>query len=1803
MNDTMLKRLLHIIILALLLFGVKETSAQMAMPDHVCIGATKKYSVNDPSVPSTYTWKIDGVTQPTTTNEITVTWNTVGQFLITVQELSADGCLGDIQSGIVYVYPNVATNEQITICETELPYSWNGKTLTQAGTTTATLKTVNGCDSVVTLTLNVIPVATSTESATVCANQLPYTWNGNTYNTAGSYKDTLISAAGCDSIVTLTLNVSPAVTGTQTATICANQLPYIWNGNTYNAAGTYKDTLVNAAGCDSIITLTLNVHPAVTGAQTATICANQLPYIWNGNTYTAAGTYKDTLTNAAGCDSIVTLTLNVSPAVTGTQTVTICASQLPYIWNGNTYNTAGTYKDTLTNSAGCDSIVTLTLNVNPAVTGSQTATICANQLPYIWNGNTYNTAGTYKDTLTNAAGCDSIVTMTLNVSPAVTGTQTATICASQLPYIWNGNTYNTAGTYKDTLTNAAGCDSIVTLTLNVNPAVTGTQTVTICANQLPYIWNGNTYNTAGTYQDTLTNAAGCDSIVTLTLNVSPAVTGTQTATICTNQLPYIWNGNTYNAAGTYKDTLTNTAGCDSIVTLTLTVNPAVTGTQTATICASQLPYTWNGNTYNAAGIYKDTLTNAAGCDSIVTLTLNVNSAVTGTQTATICANQLPYIWNGNTYNTAGTYKDTLTNAVGCDSIVTMTLNVSPAVTSTQTATICANQLPYIWNGNTYNAAGTYKDTLVNAAGCDSIITLTLNVHPAVTGAQTATICANQLPYIWNGNTYTAAGTYKDTLTNAAGCDSIVTMTLNVSPAVTGTQTAAICANQLPYIWNGNTYNTAGTYNDTLTNTAGCDSIVTLTLNVNPAVTGTQTVTICANQLPYIWNGNTYNTAGTYKDTLTNAAGCDSIVTLTLNVNPAVTGTQTVTICANQLPYIWNGNTYNTAGTYQDTLTNAAGCDSIVTLTLNVRPAVTGTQTATICTNQLPYIWNGNTYNAAGTYKDTLTNTAGCDSIVTLTLTVNPAVTGTQTATICASQLPYTWNGNTYNAAGIYKDTLTNAAGCDSIVTLTLNVSPAVTGTQTATICASQLPYIWNGNTYNTAGTYKDTLTNAAGCDSIVTLTLNVNPAVTGTQTATICANQLPYIWSGNTYNTAGTYKDTLTNAVGCDSIVTLTLKVNPAVTGSQTATICANQLPYIWNGNTYNTAGTYKDTLTNAAGCDSIVTLTLNVNPVVTGSQTATVCANQLPYIWNGNTYNAAGTYKDTLTNATGCDSIVTLTLNVNPAVTGTQTATICANQLPYIWNGNTYTAAGTYKDTLTNAAGCDSIVTLTLNVNPAVTGSQSATICASQLPYIWNGNTYNAAGTYKDTLTNAAGCDSIVTLTLTVNPVVTGTQTVTICANQLPYIWNGNTYNTAGTYKDTLTNSAGCDSIVTLTLNVNPAVTGSQTATICANHLPYIWNGNTYNTAGTYRDTLTNAAGCDSIVTLTLNVNTAVTGTQTVTICANQLPYIWSGNTYNTAGTYKDTLTNAAGCDSIVTLTLNVSPAVTGTQTATICANQLPYIWNGNTYNAAGTYKDTLVNAAGCDSIITLTLNVHPAVTGTQTATICTNQLPYIWNGNTYNTAGTYKDTLTNAAGCDSIVTLTLTVKQNVTGAQTVSICNNQLPYTWNGNTYNDAGTYKDTLISAAGCDSIVTLTLTTKPNVTGKQAVNICNNQLPFVWNGNTYNAAGTYKDTLISASGCDSIVTLTLTVNSVVRDTTRATVCTNQLPYRWNGININAAGTYSDTLTSRAGCDSITNLILTVNSVLRDTTRATVCTNQLPYRWNGININGAGTYSDTL
>src|SRR5690606_1647802 len=159
---------------------------------------------------------------------------------------------------------------------------------------------------------------------------------------------------------------------------------------------------------------------------------------------------------------------------------------------------------------------------------------------------------------------------------------------------------------------------------------------------------------------------------------------------------------------------------------------------------------------------------------------------------------------------------------------------------------------------------------------------------------------------------------------------------------------------------------------------------------------------------------------------------------------------------------------------------------IVTLNLTVLPALTSTIYDTICQGQT-YTFNGSTYNNTQSVTATFSSTGGCDSIVTLNLTVLPALTSTIYDTICQGQT-YTFNGNTFNSTQTVTATFICTGGCDSIVTLNLTVLPALTSTVYDTICQGQT-YIFNGSTYNSTQTVTATFTSSGGCDSIVTLQL------------------------------------------------------------------------------------------------------------------------------------------------------------------------------------------------------------------------------------------------------------------------------------------------------------------------------------------------------------------------------------------------------------------------------------------------------------------------------------------------------------------------------------------------------------------------------------------------------------------------------------------------------------------------------------------------------------------------------------------
>lgn len=281
------------------------------------------------------------------------------------------------------------------------------------------------------------------------------------------------------------------------------------------------------------------------------------------------------------------------------------------------------------------------------------------------------------------------------------------------------------------------------------------------------------------------------------------------------------------------------------------------------------------------------------------------------------------------------------------------------------------------------------------------------------------------------------------------------------------------------------------------------------------------------------------------------------------------------------------------------------------------------------------------------------------------------------------------------------------------------------------------------------------------------------------------------------------------------------------------------------------------------------------------------------------------------------------------------------------------WTASGTYNDTIPSYQTCDSAIKITLKIKKSTSKTLTAQACKT---YTSPSGTYTwtKSGTYIDYLVNSVQCDSVLTIILkiggsrdTIFPVV--------CRNyKVPS--GKRVLSAPGDYYDTLVNYRGCDSVILINLDILSPTYGSLDKKVCKSFTSpsgkYIYTQN-----GNYQDTLVNSQGCDSIVLISITINTSKI-TVKKTIC-NVFKSPSGKYTYTQSGTYKDTLKNYAGCDSIITFNLTVNKTSFATQNISACKKYTSPYGKKKTYFASGTFNDTIANKGGCDSVITTNLTI----------------------------------------------------------------------------------------------------------------------------------------------------------------------------------------------------------------------------------------------------
>lgn len=283
------------------------------------------------------------------------------------------------------------------------------------------------------------------------------------------------------------------------------------------------------------------------------------------------------------------------------------------------------------------------------------------------------------------------------------------------------------------------------------------------------------------------------------------------------------------------------------------------------------------------------------------------------------------------------------------------------------------------------------------------------------------------------------------------------------------------------------------------------------------------------------------------------------------------------------------------------------------------------------------------------------------------------------------------------------------------------------------ICSGQVAQIGSTNNPN----YSYSWTAAPGLSS----TTSSNPNVSLTNSGTSPITQ-QYLVTTNL----------VSNPSSCPSHDSVLVTVYPHYSDTIDVTICPGST-YNYANQSFTASGIYPVQFQSQNACDSTIFLHLTVAPALSSSQTVHICSGST-YTFGSQVLNVSGTYTQVVTTSSGCDSTLTLMLVVDPPIVTNLQQAICQGA-SFQFNGQSLSSSGAYTENLQSVAGCDSVVNLQLTVNPVLASSSSLNICQGESIDFF-GQSLTASGSYSHTLQTINGCDSVVSLQLTVFPIPT---------------------------------------------------------------------------------------------------------------------------------------------------------------------------------------------------------------------------------------------------------------------------------------------------------------------------------------------------------------------------------------------------------------------------------------------------------------
>jgi gliding motility-associated-like protein len=762
-----------------------------------------------------------------------------------------------------------------------------------------------------------------------------------TITTAGTYTVTVTSTNGCTDTESITLIGSTPPTSaifTPSNATCGLPNGSIEVGVVTGGLSPYTYSIdgINYSSNNIFSNLTPALYTIrVRDANNCEFNANINLVNTNGPSAASISSTDATCTNADGSITIASVTGGTAPyqySIDGTN------YQLPNVLSSLV---AGTYDVYIKDNNGCIFSTTAIVNSVCCPTSVQTAvvgttcglsngsitfvSVTGGLAPYRYSidGVAYTTnnlfgslpGGTYTVYVKDANGCTLNTTVvvspssspsdfTSNVISASCGLSNGSITVSnvvggQAPYQYslNGVSFQSSNIFADLsaavyevhISDINGCTYNEQVTIeNTIQALTRNFSVTRCSGDSYTLPDGTVLTASGTYNYVAAGIGGCDTTVTVNLSIINEFAISQSISLCEGENFTLPNGTIVSAAGTYVSNLTSTAGCDSIITTAVAFSPVFNTSENIEICSGDNYTLPNGTTVTLPGTYTSLLQSIAGCDSTVTTTLSWFVPIPTTEIVDeLCQGENLTLEDGTIVNEEGVYTVLLSSIHGCDSLVQHTVIVHPTYSTSFDATFCEGTNYILPDGTVVDSAGDYPILFSSIHGCDSLVTVYLEELPTYVTTTQVSICEGESYLLPNGTTVQNGGDYPIPFTSVNGCDSIAIYSITIIPDYEIFRQVILCTGETFTLPNGTIVDTEGLFIIDLQASTGCDSTITTEITIIPLLESFQTNTICEGTTFTLPDGITVSEAGTYLSNLVAISGCDSMVYTTIEVDPAI----------------------------------------------------------------------------------------------------------------------------------------------------------------------------------------------------------------------------------------------------------------------------------------------------------------------------------------------------------------------------------------------------------------------------------------------------------------------------------------------------------------------------------------------------------------------------------------------------------------------------------------------------------------------------------------------------------------------------------------------------------------------------------------------------------------------------------------------------------------------------------------------------------------------------------------------------